>query len=162
MHSVEKFYLLQVMNVQSIQACKKLRKALTILTLLPVATAFCGCEEEKPAPIVRKVHNIKGEVEVLNSCSMKGAATQMRAFLRNNGFDVVHIGNDRLQNYDETIIVLRNPEWEGAQALAATLKTTNVLVLLDKNATVDAVVHTGRDFQQIIEPDQGEQNDSNK
>ena len=153
MHSVEKFYLLQVMNVQSIQACKKLRKALTILTLLPVATAFCGCEEEKPAPIVRKV---------LNSCSMKGAATQMRAFLRNNGFDVVHIGNDRLQNYDETIIVLRNPEWEGAQALAATLKTKNVLVLLDKNATVDAVVHTGRDFQQIIEPDQGEQNDSNK
>ena len=93
---------------------------------------------------------------------MKGAATQMRAFLRNNGFDVVHIGNDRLQNYDETIIVLRNPEWEGAQALAATLKTKNVLVLLDKNATVDAVVHTGRDFQQIIEPDQGEQNDSNK
>ena len=93
---------------------------------------------------------------------MKGAATKMRAFLRKNGFDVVYIDNERLQNYEETIIVLRNPEWEGAQALAATLKTKNVLVLLDKNATVDAVVHTGRDFQQIIEPDQGEQHDSNK
>ena len=74
--------------------------------------------------------------------------------------DVVHIDNERLQNYDETIIVLRNPEWEGAQALAATLKTKNVLVLLNKNATVDAIVHTGRDFQQIVEPDQGEKNDS--
>ena len=105
---------------------------------------------------------IKGEVEVLNSCSMKGAAVKMRAFLRDNGFDVVHIDNERLQNYDETIIVLRNPEWEGAQALATTLKTKNVLILQNKNATVDAVVHTGRDFQQIIEPDQGEQNDSNK
>jgi len=126
------------------------------------AFLFAGCEEEKKAPVVREVRHIKGEVEVLNSCSMKGAAVKMRAFLRDNGFDVVHIDNERLQNYDETIIVLRNPEWEGAQALAATLKTKNVLVLINKNATVDAVVHTGRDFQQIVEPDQGEQNDSNK
>ncbi len=131
---------------------------------LPVLAAFflIGCEEEKQAPVVREVRRIKGEVEVLNSCSMKGAAVKMRAFLRDNGFDVVHIDNERLQNYDETIIVLRNPEWEGAQALATTLKTKNVLVLQNKNATVDAVVHTGRDFQQIIEPDQGEKNDSNK
>ena len=126
------------------------------------ACLFAGCKEEKPAPVVREVRQIKGEVEVLNSCSMKGAAVKMRSFLRDNGFDVVHIDNERLQNYDETIIVLRNPEWEGAQALAATLKTKNVLVLVNKNATVDAVVHTGRDFQQIVEPDQGEKNDSNK
>jgi hypothetical protein len=158
---VEKFYLLQVMNVRSNPACQKLHQALTVLTLLLVATAFSGCKEEKQAPVTkREVRRIKGEVEVLNSCSMKGAAVKMRTFLRDNGFDVVHIDNERLQNYDETIIVLRNPEWEGAQALAATLKTKNVLVLLNKNATVDAIVHTGRDFQQIVEPDQGEKNDS--
>ena len=127
-----------------------------------VASLMTGCEEQKQAPtVVKEVRRIKGEVEVLNSCSMKGAAVKMRTFLRDNGCDVVHIDNERLQNYDETIIVLRNPEWEGAQVLAATLKTKNVLVLLNKNATVDAVVHTGRDFQQIVEPDQGEQNDSN-
>ena len=126
------------------------------------AFLFTGCEEEKPAPVVHEVRRIKGEVEVLNSCSMKGAAVKMRAFLRDNGFDVVHIDNEQLQNYDETIIVLRNPEWEGAQVLAATLKTKNVLILLNKNATVDAIVHTGRDFQQIVEPDQGEKNDSKK
>jgi hypothetical protein len=119
-----------------------------------VASLMTGCEEQKQAPtVVKEVRRIKGEVEVLNSCSMKGAAVKMRTFLRDNGFDVVHIDNERLQNYDETIIVLRNPEWEGAQVLAATLKTKNVLVLLNKNATVDAVVHTGRDFQQIVEPD---------
>lgn len=136
----------------------------TVRVVLPVLAVFLlvACEEEKPAPVVREVRSIKGEVEVLNSCSMKGAAVKMRSFLRDNGFDVVHIDNERLQNYDETIIVLRNPEWEGVQALAATLKTKNILVLQNKNATVDAVVHTGRDFQQIIEPDQGEQNDSNK
>ena len=86
-----------------------------------VASLMTGCEEQKQAPtVVKEVRRIKGEVEVLNSCSMKGAAVKMRSFLRNNGFDVVHIDNERLQNYDETIIVLRNPEWEGAQALAAT------------------------------------------
>lgn len=143
---------------------KIVRQTFAIGVVLPVLAAFlfAGCEEEKPAPVKREVRRIKGEVEVLNSCSMKGAAVKMRSFLRENGFDVVHIDNERLQNYDETIIVLRNPEWEGAQVLAATLKTKNVLVLLNKNATVDAVVHTGRDFQQIIEPDQGVQNDSNK
>ena len=137
--------------------------AATVVSLLFVATAFLGCkEEQKKAPVEKVVRTYKGDVEVLNSCSMKGAATKMRTFLRDNGFDVVHIENERLQNYDETVIVLRNPEWEGAQALAATLKTKNILVLLNKNATVDAVVHTGRDFQQIIEPDQREKNDSNK
>lgn len=139
-----------------------LNVAVGVSSAVFAAFLFTGCEEEKQAPVVREVRRIKGEVEVLNSCSIKGAAVKMRSFLRNNGFDVVHIDNERLQNYDETIIVLRNPEWEGAQALAATLKTKNVLVLLNKNATVDAVVHTGRDFQQIVEPDQGEQNDSNK
>ena len=140
----------------------RLNLAVVAASAVFVASLVTGCEEQKQAPtVVKEVRRIKGEVEVLNSCSMKGAAVKMRSFLRANGFDVVHIDNERLQNYDETIIVLRNPEWEGAQVLAATLKTKNVLVLLNKNATVDAVVHTGRDFQQIVEPDQGEQNDSN-
>ena len=58
------------------------------------AFLFTGCEEEKQTPVVREVRRIKGEVEVLNSCSMKGAAVKMRSFLRNNGFDVVHIDNE--------------------------------------------------------------------
>ena len=113
------------------------------------ASLLQGCEDEKKAPTEQIVRSYKGDVEVLNSCGEPGAAAKMRSFLRKNGFDVVSFRNDVLQNYDETIVVLRNPEWEGAQALAATLKTKNVLVLLNKNATVDAIVHTGRDFQQI-------------
>ena len=148
---------------QSFFKALQLNFAVVAASAVFVVSLMTGCEEQKQAPtVVKEVRRIKGEVEVLNSCSMKGAAVKMRSFLRDNGFDVVHIDNERLQNYDETIIVLRNPEWEGAQVLAATLKTKNVLVLLNKNATVDAVVHTGRDFQQIVEPDQGEQNDSNK
>jgi hypothetical protein len=125
-----------------------------------VAFLLAGCEEEKPAPVVREVRRIKGEVEVLNSCSMKGAAVKMRTFLRDNGFDVVHIDNERLQNYDETIIVLRNPEWEGAKALAQTLQTKKVLTIVSKRAYVDAAVYIGKDFHKIIEPEQGETDDN--
>jgi len=117
--------------------------------------AILGCKEEAPAPKVQEVRSYKGDVEVLNSCGMQGAAASMRNYLRKNGFDVVSSRNDRLQNYDETIIVLRNPEWEGAQALARALKTNNVLVVASKRAVVDAAVYIGKDFKQIIEPEEG-------
>ena len=86
----------------------------------------------------------------------------MRTFLRENGFDVVSSRNDVLQNYEETIIVLRNPEWEGAQALAKLLNTKNVLKVSSKQAVVDAAVYIGKDFKQIIEPEEGNKNDNKK
>ena len=67
---------------------------------------------------------------------------------------MVSFGNDLLQNYDETILVLRNPEWEGAKALAQTLNTKNVMTVVSKRAAVDASIYIGKDFKQIIEPEQ--------
>ena len=123
------------------------------------AFLLLGCEEEKKTPVEHIVRSYKGDIEVLNSCGEPGAAAKMRTFLRKNGFDVVSFGNDKLQNYDETIVVLRNPEWEGAQALAKTLQTKNVLTVVSKRSYVDAAVYIGKDFKQIIEPEQGETND---
>jgi len=129
------------------------------LAKIPFSLIAClsllGCKEEAAPPKVQEVRSYKGDVEVLNSCGMQGAAASMRNYLRKNGFDVVSSRNDRLQNYDETIIVLRNPEWEGAQALARVLKTDNVLVVASKRAVVDAAVYIGKDFKQIIEPEEG-------
>ena len=122
---------------------------------------FAGCEEEqKKAPVVKVKRTYKGDVEVLNSCGMQGAASKMKTYLRENGFDIVSSRNDRLQNYDETVLVLRNPEWEGAKALAKALKTDNVLVVHSSRAVVDAAVYIGKDFEQIIEPEQGETDDN--
>ena len=106
------------------------------------------------------MRHYKGDIEVLNSCGMQGAAAKMRAYLRENGFDVVSYRNDRLQNYDETILVLRNPEWEGAKALAKALKTENVMTVFSKRAVVDASIYIGKDFGQIVKPDQGETDDN--
>lgn len=126
-----------------------------LLICLIFCLAILGCKEEVEAPKVQEVRSYKGDVEVLNSCGMQGAAASMRNYLRQNGFDVVSSRNDRLQNYEETVIVLRNPEWEGAQALAKALKTNNVLVVASKRAVVDATVYIGKDFKQIIEPEEG-------
>ena len=132
-----------------------------VASLLFMATAFLGCEDEqKKAPVVKVKRTYKGDVEVLNSCGMQGAAAKMRSYLRENGFDIVSSRNDRLQNYDETVLVLRNPEWEGAKALAKALKTDNVLVVHSSRAVVDAAVYIGKDFEQIIEPEQGETDDN--
>ena len=120
--------------------------------------ALTACEEEKV--VVKEKRTYKGDIEVLNSCGEPGAAAKVRTFLRENGFDVVSFGNDLLQNYDETILVLRNPDWEGAKALAKALKTGNVMTIYSKRAVVDASIYIGKDFEQIIEPEQGETNDN--
>lgn len=133
------------------------RHIFTVAAVL-AALLLTGCEEEQKKPQVVKVkRSYKGDVEVLNSCGMQGAAAKMRSYLRDNGFDIVSSRNDRLQNYDETVLVLRNPEWEGAKALAQALKTDNVLIVHSDRAVVDAAVYIGKDFNQIIEPEQGEE-----
>ena len=128
------------------------------IAALLATLALTACEEEKV--VVKEKRTYKGDIEVLNSCGEPGAAAKMRTFLRENGFDVVNFGNDLLQNYDETILVLRNPEWEGAKALAQTLNTKNVMTVVSKRAAVDASIYIGKDFKQIREPEQGETNDN--
>ena len=133
--------------------------AFGFLVVAILLTILAGCKEEKVVEEKQPVRHYKGDIEVLNSCGMQGAAAKMRAYLRENGFDVVSYRNDRLQNYDETILVLRNPEWEGAKALAKALKTENVMTVFSKRAVVDASIYIGKDFEQIVKPDQGETDD---
>ena len=70
------------------------------LAVMAVLSAFLltGCEEEKKPQVVKVKRTYKGDVEVLNSCGMQGAAAKMRSYLRENGFDIVSSRNDRLQN----------------------------------------------------------------
>lgn len=135
-----------------------MKNSAVAIALLLATFFLSACEEEKV--VVKEKRTYKGDIEVLNSCGEPGAAAKMRTFLRENGFDVVSFGNDMLQNYEETILVLRNPEWEGAKALALTLQTKNVLTIVSKRAYVDAAVYIGKDFHKIIEPEQGETDDN--
>lgn len=129
-----------------------------IISLL-CCLALIGCKEEKvtqKAPEIQRSY--AGYIEVLNSCGLPGAAAKMKTYLREKGFDVVSTQNDILQNYEETVLVLRTPNWEGAAALAKVLKTKNIMTVTSKrtDGMVDASVYIGKDLKQIVEPEQGE------
>ncbi|MCK9181568.1 MAG: LytR C-terminal domain-containing protein [Fibrobacteraceae bacterium] len=125
-------------------------KFINILFLL--VGLFISCEE-KEKPEVAEVRQTPGDIQILNSCGIPGAAAKMRDYLRSQGFDVVELNDDRLWNYEETIIALRNPHWAGAEALAKALHTTNVIPLKNKRKMVDATVYIGKDFEQLIRQD---------
>lgn len=120
----------------------------TIFPLLCIASFFIACEEEKP--IVQEIRETPGDIQVLNSSGIPGAAAKMRDYLRSQGFDVVEMNNDRLWNYEETIIALRNPHWAGVQALARSLHTENVIPLENKRKLVDVTIYVGKDFENRI------------
>lgn len=122
------------------------------LVSLVLLLLLCSCEEQKSVQV--KVHTTyAGDVEILNSCGIDGAASGMREFLRRNGFDVVSYGDYPVQNFEETVLAVHTPDWEGAKPLAEALKTKNVLYIKNKRAYVDATVYIGRDFQSIIQQD---------
>lgn len=122
------------------------------LACLAVVFLLCGCEEQQEVKV--KIHtSYAGDVEILNSCGIDGAASGMRDYLRRNGFDVVSYGDYPVQNFDETVLAVHTPDWEGAKPLAEALNTKNVLYIKNKRAYVDATVYIGKDFQSIIQQD---------
>ena len=130
-----------------------LRNFFKINLIFILFSIFLSCEEyeqEKKEDVFR---SYTGEVEVLNSCGQSGAAFLMRDFLRKNGFDVVSYGNSRLQNFQETVLVVHTFDWEGVKPLAKVLETDNILYIKNKHAYVDVTVYVGKNFQEIITQD---------
>ena len=119
------------------------------LLTLPILFFLYACQEE--AQIQPEWRDVPGEIQVLNSCGVNGAAGLARDYLRKKGFDVVEVGNDSWWNYEETVIALRNPHWPGKDALAKALNTQNVIPLENKLKLVDATVFIGKDFHKLIE-----------
>lgn len=127
------------------------------LSVLVLTAGICLSCKDKNASAVTEVRPTPGDVQLLNSCGMPGAAAKMRDYLRKHGFDVIEVSDDKLWNYEETVIALRNPHWAGAEALAKALRTTNVIPLENKEKLVDATVYIGKDFNKIIAQDEEEQ-----
>ncbi len=117
--------------------------------LLCIPLSISACRDEQP--VTEEIRETPGDIQVLNSSGIPGAASQMCDYLRSQGFDVVEVSNDKLWNYEETIIALRNPHWAGAEALARTLHTDNVIPLENKRELVDATVYVGKDFEKTIQ-----------
>ena len=93
------------------------------------------------------------QVEVLNGCGEPGIGQLVMRFLREQGFDVVHIDNADHFGYRETIVLDRrggNGPSEAARAVGGALGTPNVLLQQNDERMVDVSVVIGRDYNELL------------
>ena len=125
-----------------------MRFLLTVFVLF-----FFACDEDpKKTGASSKPEPVYGKIEVFNSCGVQGAASDAKEILRSYGLDVLSAENDpQWSNYEETIIAIRNPHWQGTAALKATLNTKNFLHLQDSlSGIIDATIFLGKDYKKAL------------
>ena len=88
------------------------------------------------------------QVEVRNGCGVSGLAEGMRQFLRQEGFDVVEVGNHSSFNQAKTIVVDRVGNLEAARQVAASLGLSEERVKqeLRQDYFLDASIIIGLDY----------------
>ncbi len=124
-----------------------------------VSLFFFACAEELIAKPDTRIEPVPGQIAVLNSCGIFGAAEETKKVLRTNGFDVLSAQSDpQWANYEETIVAIRNPHWVGHDRLRAVLDTKNFIVLQDPlSGDVSATVFLGRDYKKVLKIKRGQQ-----
>ncbi len=93
------------------------------------------------------------QVEVLNGCGEPGIGQRVMRYLREQGFDVVHIDNADHFEYGETIVLDRRGEngpSRAARAVGGALGTPNVLLQRNDERMVDVSVVIGKDYGELL------------
>ena len=96
------------------------------------------------------------EVEVLNGCGVPYLAAQTTDYLRSKHFDVVFSGNARNQQYQHTLIILRNEKVESFIKIANSFDIdytdiTQTQVTPDESLCLDVTVILGADYRKFAE-----------
>jgi hypothetical protein len=90
-------------------------------------------------------------VQVLNATSTRGLAQRATEVLRDKGFDVVEIGNNR-ERFDSTMVLDRSnhPDW--AKRVAAAMGGATVVSRPDSSRYLDITVLVGATWRPPAEP----------
>ena len=96
------------------------------------------------------------EVEVLNGCGVPYLAAQTTDYLRSKHFDVVFSGNARNQQYQHTLIILRNEKVESFIKIANSFDIdytdiTHIQITPDESLCLDVTVILGKDYSTFEE-----------
>jgi hypothetical protein len=86
-------------------------------------------------------------VEVRNGCGVSGLGDRVARYLRNEGFDVILVGNAEDFEFAETMVVDRSGEWAKAREVARALGGVPVVQQISSGTLADATVVIGRDFE---------------
>ncbi len=91
------------------------------------------------------------QLEVLNGTTEPNIAQRVTDVLRAGGFDVVDIGNYKVSNVAETMVIARTADAAPAQTIASFLgiDKKRVLVQPDKNLYLEVSVVVGKDIHQL-------------
>ena len=96
------------------------------------------------------------EVEVLNGCGVANLAARTTEFLRSKHFDVVFEGNMENQQYQHTLIILRNEKVESLIKIANSFNIdytdiTHIQITPDESLCLDITVILGADYIKFAE-----------
>lgn len=92
------------------------------------------------------------QLEILNGCGVDGIADKFTDELRMKYFDVVHTGNYRSFNIDESVVISRTHDTENAKRIAEALgiNETKIVMQANKDYFLDATLIIGKDYKQLI------------
>lgn len=90
-------------------------------------------------------------IEILNGCGQDGVATQLGTKLREQGFDVLTLGNANSYAFSETIVIDRVGKPQHAKQVADILGTQNLIqqITPDPFRIEEVTVIVGRDYAHL-------------
>jgi hypothetical protein len=109
---------------------------------------LAGCGEKKAAPAPFKANT--GQIQVLNGSGRAGQVDVFRAYLVEQGFDVIESGNARSWSYEHTLVLARTASDTIARSLARVLGTDRVVHLQHPASLVEATVIIGKDYKELM------------
>ena len=88
------------------------------------------------------------QVDVLNGCGAPRQATNLTAFLRSRGYDVVEVRNYHRYDVKQTLVIERAGEMRNAEKVARALgiAETHIIQQLNPDYFVDVSVVVGLDY----------------
>ncbi|MFZ4618990.1 MAG: LytR C-terminal domain-containing protein [Bacteroidota bacterium] len=115
---------------------------------------FAQKDSAQPVPAKRldDTAHVATQINVQNGCGVKGVGTVMTTFCRQNGFDVVEMGNYKSFDLEHSIVIDRNGKSGEPQRLAALLgiDPKNVVQQFNNDQMVTATVVIGKDFKSLL------------
>jgi LCP family protein required for cell wall assembly len=84
------------------------------------------------------------KVEVLNGCGIPGAAGKLAEILKQQGFEVVRVGNVNGVSYDTTQIILRSENKKAADELRRLIKNAVIVEDYQRKSDADVTIILGK------------------
>jgi hypothetical protein len=90
-------------------------------------------------------------IEVLNGCGVDNLAYKVALYLREEGFDVVEIGNVKEAGVERTIIIERVDKRMGnAKLVGRVIHCTNMQAMIDSTLFLEVSLLLGKDYEKYF------------